>query len=241
MIQNIMVCSVLLYLTPGFILFRRLTTSLLWFTAACNSLRSPTPASFKALNFEDSQTQQGHNQLMNFFPLHPVFTLSLCLSQERWHYKTKASFLTESQDVGDGRQAETHAWQSWAKCWIWSVSTQTPDVRHNLQYAWGPLKPVIIPPRCLRSADVWMLFSISHHLHFGSSKNQVGIKKMIKAQGMAGFRLNFCKCTVGEASPASRSLWCLWKKRKGAGQATHTHMHTHMHINMYKQAFSSTV
>lgn len=47
----------------------------------------------------------------------------------------------------------------------------------------------------LRSADVWMQCSISRHLHFGSPKNQVGIKKMIKARGMAGFRLNLSECT----------------------------------------------
>lgn len=48
---------------------------------------------------------------------------------------------------------------------------------------------------CLRSADVWMLRGISRHLHFGSPENQVGIKKMIKAQAMAAFRLNLCERT----------------------------------------------
>lgn len=52
---------------------------------------------------------------------------------------------------------------------------------------------------------------------------------MIKAHGMAGFRLNLCECTFFEASRAGGPLRCLRKKGKGAGSATDTNTHIQKH------------
>lgn len=83
----------------------------------------------------------------------------------------------------------------------------------------------------LRSADVRMPCSIRRHLHFGSPKNQVGIKKKWSKRGMGGFCLNLSGCTFIRHLKLA-SLWNAYdkkqkkkkkrkKERKVQGQATH--------------------
>lgn len=65
----------------------------------------------------------------------------------------------------------------------------------------------------LRSADVWMLCSIRCHLHFGSPKNQVGIKKKWSKHGMGGFCLNLSDCTFIRHLELA-SLWNAYDKKQ---------------------------
>lgn len=65
----------------------------------------------------------------------------------------------------------------------------------------------------LRSADVRMLCSIRCHLHFGSPKNQVGIKKKWSKHAMGGFCLNLSDCTFIRHLELA-SLWNAYDKKQ---------------------------
>lgn len=74
-----------------------------------------------------------------------VMKFLLYLSREPWHYKLKKAFWLNPEMEECCKWMKNVSVEILSKMFDMNIWTSTLSAKDTIQYAWGPLKPVIIP------------------------------------------------------------------------------------------------